>query len=335
MLVGRLMKECPADVTRIAPLLNGLGGTKYEELFLLWSDIEEELAKHGVTPVQPLVGEFVTSLDMSGCSLTLMWLTERLEALWTAPCDSYVLHQGVIAERSLIERHPTIESETAAVNHATPESQKSGNCIAQILASIAKMLKSNEVFLGQLDAVAGDGDHGTGMARGSAAALTAAGLARRNHAGAASVLAAAGDAWADRAGGTSGAIWGILLHSWSTAFSDNASVQDQDIVRGARLSLNRVMRLGGAGKGDKTLVDAFIAFVETLENAFNHGQKITKAWSDACDEAQRAAEQTSTLSPKRGRARPLAHKSVGHPDPGAISFSLCAKEVGRHLRVMT
>ena len=50
----------------------------------------------GLTIVEPEVGEFVTSLDMAGCSLTLTWLDDELEKFWCAPADSPVLRRGAI-----------------------------------------------------------------------------------------------------------------------------------------------------------------------------------------------------------------------------------------------
>jgi dihydroxyacetone kinase len=51
----------------------------------------------------------------------------------------------------------------------------------------------------------------------------------------------------------------------------------------------------------------------------------------AADGSTEAAESTAQLSPKLGRARPLAARSVGHPDPGAVSFSLIVQSVGAML----
>ena len=64
-----------------------------------------------------------------------------------------------------------------------------------------------------MDAVAGDGDHGRGMVRGIDAATAAACAALASGAGAGDMLGAAGDAWADKAGGTSGVLWGAGLRA--------------------------------------------------------------------------------------------------------------------------
>ena len=95
---------------------------------------------------------------------------------------------------------------------------------------MARKLREAEDELGKIDALAGDGDHGMGMTRGSAAAVEAAEKAVAAGAGAASVLAVAGDAWADRAGGTSGALWGLALRTWSTAFSDQAVLSPEAVA---------------------------------------------------------------------------------------------------------
>jgi dihydroxyacetone kinase len=69
-------------------LLNGLGSTQYEELFVLYKDVHRLLVAAGLTPYHPVVAEMVTSLDMAGCSLSLCWLDDELLPLFDAPCTS-------------------------------------------------------------------------------------------------------------------------------------------------------------------------------------------------------------------------------------------------------
>jgi len=122
-----------------------------------------------------------------------------------------------------------------------------------------------------------------------------------------------------------------LVSAWSTALSDSGSIAEGDAVKGARLALDGVTRLGRARVGDKTLVDAFVPFVETLESAFSAGKPLAIAWAEAAAAAQSAADATSALTPKLGRARPLAEKSIGHPDAGAISLAMVARVAGEKL----
>ena len=332
MLVKRLLAEKPARSSgRVAVVLNGLGCTKYEELFVLWAGIEVELKKAGLTLVMPEVGEFVTSLDMAGCSLTITWLDEELEKFWCAPSDAPVLRRGAIIP---VETAPAISEQPKEITNfpeSTEKSRENGKLIANLLSVMARKLRETEEELGRIDALAGDGDHGMGMTRGSAAAVEAAEKAVAAGAGAASVLAVAGDAWADRAGGTSGALWGLALRTWSTAFSDQAVLTAEAVAQGAQAGLDAIVRLGRAKVGDKTLVDAFAPFVACLQEELKAGCSLTEAWNKAACAATRAAEQTAQLTPKLGRARSHTARSLGHPDAGATSLAMCARVVGEEL----
>jgi dihydroxyacetone kinase len=210
---------------------------------------------------------------------------------------------------------------------ASEASRKVARCISELFVDIAAMLKKEEAELGRIDAVAGDGDHGQGMRRGSDAAARAISAAVEAGAGAQTALALAGDAWADRAGGTSGAIWGLLLRSWSNALTDVDAPDDKAIADGARLALDGVTHLGRARLGDKTLVDALVPFVEALSGEATAGRPLARAWKTAAGAAQDAAKATSVLTPRLGRARPLAERSIGHPDAGAVSLAMVAAVV--------
>ena len=331
LLVETVLAERPAGARRAAVLLNGLGATKYEELFVLWGAVETLLQASGVDLVAPEVGEYVTSLDMQGCSLTVLWLDAELERYWLAPCDTPVFRRGETFRTEPAAVCAGAEDEALAFGPASSVSRESARCLAGILDAMVSMLSDAEAELGRIDAFAGDGDHGQGMRRGATAAREAIHQAVAAGAGARSALAVAGDAWADRAGGTSGAIWGLLLRSWSSAFSDEAAFEDADVIRGARAALDDVMRLGGAKPGDKTLVDAFVPFVAALETAKADGLSLKDAWQKASATCRQAADATAPLSPRLGRARPLAERSIGHPDAGAVSLALIAATIAARL----
>ena len=332
LLVDRLVAERPASSDgRVAVVLNGLGCTQYEELFVLWVSVEAELKKAGLTLVEPEVGEYVTSLDMAGCSLTLTWLNDELEKFWRAPADTPVLRRGAIIATEPAPVLSEVDDGPRAFGPASSASRENGKCIAGLIGELAHALRDVEAELGRIDALAGDGDHGMGMTRGSAAAAEAAAKAVAAGAGAASVLAAAGDGWADRAGGTSGALWGLALRTWSTELSDDAAISPDAVARGARAGLEAIMRLGRAQVGDKTLVDAFEPFATTLTAAVAKGLTLPAAWAEAAVAAKTAADATAQLAPKMGRARSHTKRSMGHPDAGAVSLALCAKVVATGL----
>jgi dihydroxyacetone kinase len=86
LMVDTVLADAPPDAgSRVAVLLNGLGSTKYEELFVLFKDIHAQLKDAGLMLHDPYVGEFVSSLNMAGCSLSLLWLDDELQLLHDAP----------------------------------------------------------------------------------------------------------------------------------------------------------------------------------------------------------------------------------------------------------
>ncbi|AYJ50690.1 dihydroxyacetone kinase family protein [Rhodococcus sp. P1Y] len=330
LLVEGVLAEKPAGSgDRIAVILNGLGRTKYEELFVVWQTVARALRAHGYTVVDPEVGELVTSLDMAGCSLTVMWLDDELEKFWTAPADTPAYRKGVLATDSGERR--SSESASAASAATLPASdQPSRDCARFVTASLdalSERMTAAEDELGRIDAVAGDGDHGRGMVKGTAAARAAAGDTADRDGGAGSVLAAAGSAWAAKAGGTSGVLWGAALTAIGNRLGNNGTPDDAAVAEALRAGYDALVALGGASLGDKTMLDALDPFVGAVEKSVSAGNDWRSAWSEAVTVAEGAAARTAELRPKVGRARPLAEKSVGTPDAGAVSLSMCVATI--------
>ncbi|MFI2486051.1 dihydroxyacetone kinase family protein [Promicromonospora kroppenstedtii] len=329
-LVDRVLAERPADADgRAAVLLNGLGEVKYEELFVLWDSVHDLLVERGVTIVAPLVGEYVTSLDMAGCSLTVTWLDDELERLWLAPASTPGFHHGAWrpAPASVPAPLPT-EPETELVRATTPEGIAAAGAVTGMLRRAQGALHDAEQMLGDLDAVAADGDHGRGMCRGIDAAVDAADAARAAGADAPSVLRRAADAWADKAGGTSGALWGVGLLALADALPPDAPVTVDHLLAGFTAARDQVQAVGGARVGDKTMVDALHPAVEAFAAAVDAGTAPAGAWSAAVVAARAGAASTENLTARRGRARVLGDKSLGVPDPGATSLALLLGEAG-------
>ncbi|MCA3562140.1 MAG: dihydroxyacetone kinase subunit DhaK [Aestuariivirga sp.] len=75
--------------------VNGFGGTPAMELYLMYNSARAQLAKHGITPVRSLVGSYVTSLDMAGCSITVTLLDDGIATAWDAPVHTPALRWGL------------------------------------------------------------------------------------------------------------------------------------------------------------------------------------------------------------------------------------------------
>jgi D-erythrulose 4-kinase len=332
LLVTRLLADKPDDAgNRVVAIVNGLGRVKYEELFLLFGKIEKLLAAAGLEVVEPECGELVTSLDMSGLSLTLLWLDDELEQFWAAPADTPAFRKGNLAPRARRELSGPDDATVSAAEETTPAAAHLGRLAAAVLAQVQDVVVEHETELGKLDAIAGDGDHGIGMRRGVDAAAAAARDAAAAGASVERVLTAAGEAWSERAGGTSGALWGSAVIAAGLALGNRASYGGQDAAAAVSAFVNAITELGKAEPGDKTMVDALLPFREAFQAAFDGGTPLTKALAVAAAAAQDAADATAALRPLKGRARPLAEKSVGHPDPGAVSFGLIAARISLFL----
>ncbi|WP_285042189.1 dihydroxyacetone kinase family protein [Plantibacter sp. LMC-P-059a] len=332
LLVSSLLAELPEGVTeaagaRVGVILNGLGSVKYEELFVVYRAVATQLEAAGIEIVDPEVGELVTSFDMAGVSLTLFWLDEELEAFWAAGADTPAYRKGVVAAAEQLDPSELVAEVAAAIPASTPASRETATTVVAALDALVEVIETNVEELGRIDAVAGDGDHGIGMQRGARAAVAAAHAAADAGAGARTVLHLAGDAWADRAGGTSGALWGLALRSVGTSLGDETAPSRSDVAAGVQAAVDGIMSFGKAEVGQKTMVDALVPFTTTLSASIADGADLLTAWTTAAAAASTAAAETADLLPKMGRARPHAEKSLGTVDAGAYSFGLIVQAI--------
>ena len=325
-LVDGLLEDRPESAgNRVIAIVNGLGDTKYEELFVVVGSVVDRLKAAGVEIADVESGEFVTSLDMAGISLTLVWVDDELLSYWDAPCDTPAYRKGSVGEVERDDAELNSAAATVVVTEKGSESsQRAAGVVVGLLEKVSEMLEESKDELGKLDSIAGDGDHGIGMANGSKAAAQAARAIADQGAGVATTLSAAGDAWSDRAGGTSGALWGSLLTAIGAALGNEEAPSLDSITDAVIAGRSAVQRLGGAQVGDKTMVDALVPLVD----AFVSTDGGLKAKGEAAVAAgQAGAESTAQLVAKLGRARPLGEKSLGTPDPGAVSLVRAVKVV--------
>jgi dihydroxyacetone kinase len=332
LFVDSLLAELPdgihsAEGHRVGVILNGLGSVKYEELFVVYRRIAALLQQAGIEIVDPEVGELVTSFDMAGASLTLFWLDDELERFWRAPADAPAYRKGSVAAVQQLDPSEVKAAEAVVIPEADDYSKQAAAVIARAIEAIARVVDENVEELGRIDAVAGDGDHGIGMQRGARAATAAASEALAVGAGARTLLELAANAWANKAGGTSGALWGVALSAMGDALGDEGAPSARMVSDGVAGAVDGIMSFGKAEVGDKTMVDALVPFRDTLGREVDGGAVLATAWKTAADAAVAAASATAELLPRMGRARPHAEKSLGTVDAGAYSFGLIVQSI--------
>ena len=79
----------------VIAMVNGMGGTPLIELYILFHELYQFCQKNGVIIARQLVGNYITSLDMAGCSITLLKSDEQLLQLWDAPVHTVALRWGM------------------------------------------------------------------------------------------------------------------------------------------------------------------------------------------------------------------------------------------------
>jgi len=340
LLVESLLTERPDRIeankgARVAVILNGLGAVKYEELYVTYRSVARLLAEAGITVVEPEVGELVTSFQMAGVSLTLFWLDDELEAAWASPAYTAAYRKGAVAAAAVSHSVPhsdeKVDEAVTEIAEASDESRAAADVAVASIRAIKDVIDANVDELGRLDSVAGDGDHGIGMQRGATAALTAAVSAAERGAGAGTVIRWAADAWADRAGGTSGALWGLALNAIARNLGDEAKPTALRMAQGVTDALEAISTFGKAQLGDKTMIDVLAPVAESLHNSASAGVSTRESWTVAVGVATEAAAATADMLPKIGRARPHMEKSLGSPDPGAVSLAMAVAAVANIL----
>lgn len=195
--------------------------------------------------------------------------------------------------------------------------------IAQGLAAV----QAAEAELGQLDAVAGDGDHGITMVRGMTAAVAAL-EATPEQATAGELLVTAGMAFADAAGGASGALFGMFMSSTGQKLG-HPPYSGATVAEAVKMGLTMVSKLGKAKPGDKTFIDTLDPFANALAAEIAGGAALTAAWQTALAAAEAGAASTAQMSASRGRSAKHGDRSLGHRDPGAVSMLYLLQSVGK------
>jgi len=98
-ITDRLLEPVVSDLglasgDKVLLFVNGMGGTPQSELYIVYRRAAQQLAGQGVTVARSLVGNYITSLEMQGCSITVLRLDDELTALWDAPVHTPALRWG-------------------------------------------------------------------------------------------------------------------------------------------------------------------------------------------------------------------------------------------------
>lgn len=295
---------------RVSVLVNGLGATPQEELYLIYRRTAQRLAEREVTIAHRYIGEYATSLEMAGASLSVCVLNDELAGLLDDPVDAALFAPWAPAPRQVGAVVP------APRDAVGPAPERAASDLARAVDAALETWKSSADELRDLDAAVGDGDLGLTVAAGADAAQEAI---RRlpPDATRAQLLLEAAAAFATANPSTFAALVGTAGIAASTRSIASASWADAlDAAIGA------IAARGGAEPGDKTLLDPLWAALAVLrENGSAH---------NAADAAASETERTRETTAKRGRAAWAGERSRGVADPGAVAVTRLLQALAAH-----
>jgi dihydroxyacetone kinase phosphoprotein-dependent L subunit len=189
-----------------------------------------------------------------------------------------------------------------------------------IVRTIAETAVEKEQEFCDLDAVVGDGDMGYSLARGFEMVLSGWDTFDRSDAGA--FLRSVAMVISARIGGTSGPIWGTAFLRAAAVAKGKQELTGADAVAMMRAAIDGIKARGGADIGDKTLLDVLAPVADALQLADMDGADAATAVEIAAKIARAAAEATSALTARRGRASYSGARSIGSPDAGAMVIAI-------------
>ncbi|MEV8253225.1 dihydroxyacetone kinase family protein [Rhodoglobus sp. NPDC076762] len=298
---------------RVAVLVNGLGSTPLEELYVMYRRVHTILGERGVTIAHRYVGEYVTSLEMAGASLSIMLLDDELEELIAAPAASPFFTQGAPQAMVATQAPAPVDASVSAFAPA-PVTTGTPSVARRLLIERLPAMNAHGEELRALDATLGDGDLGITVTKGSAA-IVAALEELPEDADAATILRAAASAFAAANPSTFAALVGSGLFAAADAMPAKRELGSTEIVQALRAVFDRVAEKGGARLGDKTFLDVLHPVIEALHEAIDSDE----VGSRAVEAARRAVEASAELQSARGRAAWQQERTIGVRDPGGVA----------------
>ncbi|MBP0583072.1 dihydroxyacetone kinase subunit DhaK [Labrys sp. LIt4] len=326
-LMDNLTRELSlAQGDRVSVLVNGLGATSQIELYVMFRRVKQRLDALGVRIHASWVGEYATSLEMAGASVTLMKLDDTLQALLDHPCRTLALTVGAmdpVVEKGTVRRQPERTSDRgAATTEAARELIADGDITPALfrtmMQNVGNQIIAEKDWLSELDGVIGDGDHGVTMEVGWRAVQKALDEGPDNEA-IEGICKRMAKAFLDAVGASSGPLYATAFLRAGTAVGNRLNLDSEALAAWLSAACQGIRDRGRAEPGDKTMIDAWVPAVSAaLERAREKGSTLDILIA-ARDGAKDGMEATAAMEARRGRAAKLGKRSMGHIDPGAAS----------------
>ncbi|WP_028588828.1 dihydroxyacetone kinase subunit DhaK [Paenibacillus massiliensis] len=357
-LAGRMVAALLADMkldkdasAEIAVLVNGFGATPLQELYLLNNSVQRELAGHaGLQVATTFVGNYMTSIDMAGASVTLLKLDEELKALLfkeseapafkvSGPPAAQVAYSDAFEAAQTEDAPVSYEVETPASSAVISNNQFSLDNMVYLIDKMSEIIIKNEVPFCELDSHAGDGDFGMSVAKGFRQ------LKREwNHIiheekkDIGSFLDACSLVIMEYCGGASGPIWGSAFRAAGKAVGDVQQLSVAEFAEMMQAAVQGIQSTGersfgrGAVVGDKTLIDALVPCADAWTQSAESGDDFKSAFAKGAAAAVEGAKKTEDIVARMGRAGTVGDRSLGYPDAGAYALGVIFTELSESMK---
>ncbi|WP_288688197.1 dihydroxyacetone kinase subunit DhaL, partial [uncultured Acinetobacter sp.] len=336
-IVDDLFLDRP-ELKEVAVLINGFGSTPMQELYVFNQDVCQQLAAKGIKIYRSFVGNFMTSIDMAGASVSLLELDDELKAYLDAEANtpafkmdgSAALPVEFAVNNAQAEQTLNTEIETHAEHATIVDEQFSIENMRYVIDAMSACIIKNEVPFCELDAHAGDGDFGMSVAKGFKQ-LKRHWVELTQYERMDDFLLNCSMIIMEHCGGASGPIWGSAFRAASKSIKgkDTLSVADfaallQDAVKGIQTTGERSFGRG-AVVGDKTLIDALVPCADSW--SANTDKSFKENFTLGAQAAVQGAENTKAIVARMGRAGTVGDRSLGYPDAGAHGLGVIFSEI--------
>lgn len=332
----------------VAILINGFGGTPLQELYLLNNSVYRELSKKNIKINRAFVGNYMTSIDMEGASISILKLDDELKNLLSQVSDTPAFKVSGPVESveyvDIYEDNKCTENATFEVETNIDFSKIENNILTldnmiYIVDKMSEVIIKNEVPFCELDAHAGDGDFGMSVAKGFKQ------LKREWKEITSNEKLSIGEFLNDcsmiimeHCGGASGPIWGSAFRSAGKSIGNKKEINVKDFADMMKASVKGIQSTGersfgrGAVVGDKTLVDALVPCANSWETLAKNNDSFKEAFVKGAKEAVKGAKSTEQIVARMGRAGTVGERSLGYPDAGAYGIGVIFTEIANCIK---
>ena len=189
-----------------------------------------------------------------------------------------------------------------------------------LLETFTAIIIDNEVPFCELDSAAGDGDFGMSLSKGFREIKRQWAEVDKTDFG--TLLKGCAMIILEHCGGASGPIWGSAFSGAAKSVKGKATLTLDEFAAMAKAAAEAIQKKGGAKRGDKTLLDALLPAVDSLEQSAKAGMGFKDALLAAASEAVAGGEATKAMVASRGRASYVGERSLSHPDAGAFALGV-------------